>query len=84
MRSTLTSQVEEIVMLELVDSLELTTNVELLSGMEEVVDTGVKVIIAAKDLLGFEHPSGETDGLVQATQATTEVCRDEGAYLSGL
>jgi hypothetical protein len=47
------SEVEEVVVLELVDSLKLTTNVELLSGVEEVLDTGVSVIVAAKDLLGL-------------------------------
>jgi hypothetical protein len=47
------SEVEEVVVLELVDSLKLTANVELLSSVEEVLDTGVSVIIAAKDLLGL-------------------------------
>lgn len=47
------SEVEEIVVLETVDSLKLTTNVELLSGIKEILDTGVGVIIAAKDLLGL-------------------------------
>lgn len=40
-------------MLETVDGLKLTTNVELLSGVKEVLDTGVSVIVAAKDLLGL-------------------------------
>lgn len=47
------SEVEEIVVLETVDSLKLTTNVELLSGIKEILNTGVGVIIAAKDLLGL-------------------------------
>jgi hypothetical protein len=42
--------------LETVDSLKLTTNVELLSGIKEILDTGVGVIIAAKDLLGLVDP----------------------------
>lgn len=68
--SSLTSEVEEVVVLELVDSLKLTANVELLSGVEEVLDTGVSVIVAAKDLLGLvdpvEKPVLATDGLVCA------------------
>lgn len=47
------SEVEEIIVLETVDGLKLTTNVELLSGVKEVLDTGVSVIVAAKDLLGL-------------------------------
>lgn len=47
------SEVEEIVVLETVNSLKLTTNVELLSGVKEVLDTGVSVIVAAEDLLGL-------------------------------
>lgn len=43
-------------MLETVDGLKLTTNVELLSGVKEVLDTGVSVIVAAKDLLGLVDP----------------------------
>jgi hypothetical protein len=39
--------------LETVNSLKLTTNVELLSGVKEVLDTGVSVIVAAEDLLGL-------------------------------
>jgi hypothetical protein len=47
------SKVEEVVVLQAVNGLKLTTNVELLGGVEEVLDTRVSVIIAAKDLLGF-------------------------------
>lgn len=43
-------------MLETVNSLKLTTNVELLSGVKEVLDTGVSVIVAAEDLLGLVDP----------------------------
>jgi hypothetical protein len=67
---SLTSEVEEVVVLKLVDSLKLTTNVELLSGVEEVLDTGVGVIVAAKDLLGLVDPVEKsvlaTNGLVFA------------------
>jgi hypothetical protein len=42
--------------LETVNSLKLTTNVELLSGVKEVLDTGVSVIVAAEDLLGLVDP----------------------------
>lgn len=52
----LTSEVEEVVVLKTVDGLELATNVELLGGVEEVLDTGVSVIIAAEDLLGLVDP----------------------------
>lgn len=43
-------------MLEAVNSLKLTTNVELLSGVKEILDTGVSVIVAAEDLLGLVDP----------------------------
>jgi Fe2+ transport system protein FeoA len=49
----LTSEVEEVVVLKTVNGLELTTDIKLLGGVEEVLDTGVSVIIAAKDLLGL-------------------------------
>jgi hypothetical protein len=52
----LTSEVEEVVMLKTVNGLELTTDIKLLGGVEEVLDTGVSVIIAAKDLLGLVDP----------------------------
>lgn len=43
-------------MLKTVNGLELTTNIKLLGGVEEVLNTGVRVIIAAKDLLGLVDP----------------------------
>ena len=43
-------------MLKTVNSLKLTTNVELLSSVKEVLDTGVSVIVAAEDLLGLVDP----------------------------
>lgn len=43
-------------MLQAADSLELTTNVELLGGREEVLDTGVGIVIAAEDELGLLDP----------------------------
>jgi hypothetical protein len=52
----LTAQVEEVVVLQAADGLELATNVEVLGGREEVLDTGVGVIVAAKDQLGFLDP----------------------------
>lgn len=52
----LTSKIQEVVVLQAADSLELTTNVELLGGREEVLDTGVGVVIAAEDELGLLDP----------------------------
>lgn len=52
----LTSKIQEIVVLQAADSLELTTNVELLGGREEVLDTGVGIVIAAEDELGLLDP----------------------------
>ena len=43
-------------MLQAVDSLKLTTDVELLSAGEEVLDTRVGVVVAAKDKLGLLDP----------------------------
>jgi hypothetical protein len=44
--------------LEAVDGINLSTNVELASGLVEVGNGGV-LLIAAKDLLGLELPVGE-------------------------
>lgn len=43
-------------MLQAVDGLELTTNVELLSGGEEVLDTGVGIVVAAEDKSSLLDP----------------------------
>jgi hypothetical protein len=43
-------------MLQAVDSLNLATDVELLSNAEEVLDTRVGVIVAAEDLNGLLDP----------------------------
>lgn len=53
---SLTSKIDEIVVLQTADSLQLTTDVVLASGAEEVLDGRVKLIIAAEDLLGLENP----------------------------
>lgn len=43
-------------MLETVNSLELAADVKFLGGAEEVLDTGVGVVVATKDVLGFVDP----------------------------
>lgn len=43
-------------MLQALNSLELTTNVVLLRGAEEVLDTGVGVIVAAEDVDSLLDP----------------------------
>ena len=43
-------------MLETLDGLKLAANVEVLGGAEEVLDTRMSVIIAAKYLLGLVDP----------------------------
>lgn len=43
-------------MLKTVNGLDLTTDVKLLGGAEEVLDTGVGVVVAAKDVLGLVNP----------------------------
>lgn len=63
-------------MLKTVDSLELATNVELLGGGKEVLDTGVSVIVAAKDLLGLVDPA-------MPCKYDGTVCAIETTYLSG-
>ena len=44
-------------MLKTVDGLKLSTNVELLGNAEEVLDTGVSVIVAAEDIDGLLDPA---------------------------
>lgn len=52
----LTSEIDEIVVLQAADSLQLTTNVVLASGVEEVLHGRVKLIIATENLLGLKDP----------------------------
>lgn len=49
----LTSEVEEVVVSKTLDSLELTTNVKVVGVVEEVLHTGVGVVVAAEDLNGL-------------------------------
>lgn len=55
-RLRLTAQVEEIVVLKAADGLELSTDVKVLRDAEEMLDTGVGVVVAAKDQLGLLNP----------------------------
>lgn len=55
-RLQLTAQVEEIVVLKAADGLELSTDVKVLRDAEEMLDTGVGVVVAAKDQLGLLNP----------------------------
>lgn len=50
------AKLEEIIVLESGNSLELATNVEVLGGAEEVLDTRVGVVVAAEDVLGLVDP----------------------------
>ncbi|VUC36812.1 unnamed protein product [Clonostachys rosea] len=57
------AQLQEIIVLQTLDSLELATNIEFLGDVEEVLDTGVSIIITAKNLDGLVGPSeGARDG----------------------
>lgn len=51
----LTSEIDEIVVLETVDSLKLSTNVELLSGLVKVGNSRV-LLVATENLLGLQSP----------------------------
>lgn len=46
-------------MLQAVHGLQLTTDVVLSSGVVEVLDSRVRLIIGAEDLLGLKNPFGE-------------------------
>jgi len=50
----LTSQIHEVIVLQPVDGLELAPHIEILCGIEEVMDCGV-LLVSSKDLLGFER-----------------------------
>lgn len=54
--SSLTSQVDEVVVLQTADSLELTTDVELAGGVEEVLDGRVSLVVVTEDLCSLESP----------------------------
>lgn len=47
---TLTSQIDEVVVLQPADSLELTTDVELAGGVEEVLDGRVSLVVVTENL----------------------------------
>ena len=47
-------------MLQTVDGLELSANVKVLGHAQEVLDAGMRVIVAAKDQLGLLNPGLRT------------------------
>jgi hypothetical protein len=51
-----TSQIEEVVVLKTADGLELSADVKVLGDAEEVLDTGMCVVVTAKDQLGLLNP----------------------------
>ena len=53
---SLTSQVDEVVVLQPADSLELTTNVELAGGVEEVLNGRVSLVVVTEDLGSLKSP----------------------------
>lgn len=54
-------------MLQPADSLELTTDVELAGGVEEVLDGRVSLVIVTENLSSLESPGNRTvSGLIQA------------------
>ena len=53
---SLTSQVDEVIVLQTADSLELTTDVELAGGVEEVLDGRVSLVVVTEDLCSLESP----------------------------
>lgn len=64
-------------MLQAVNSLELTTDVEVLGGREKVLDTGVGVVVAAEDQLGLLDP-------VDSPLAPAPCSRSQSHLLVGL
>lgn len=75
-----TSQVEEIIVLKTVDGLKLATNVELLCSAEEVLNTGVGIIIAAEDLDSLLDPvrrlaTGSRKRCFFTVERTCQACR---------
>ena len=76
------AKLKEIIVLESGNSLELTTNVEVLGGAEEVLDTRVSVVVAAEDVLGLVDPvkNGVSDckqvnGRDLVVKRTCRVCK---------
>lgn len=53
-KALLTSEIDEVVVLQAVHGLQFTTHVVLSSGVEEVLDGRVQLIVASKDLLGLK------------------------------
>lgn len=58
-KAVLTSEIDKVVVLQAVHGLQLTTDVVLSSGMIEVLDSRVRLIIGTEDLLGLKNPFGE-------------------------
>lgn len=52
-RVNLTSQIDKIIVLQAVDSFNLASDVELASGSEKVLDSGMCLIITTENFLGL-------------------------------
>ena len=53
----LTAELKEVIVFQTVEGLDLATDVELLGCVEEVLGTGVGVIVAAEDVDGLLDPA---------------------------
>ena len=68
---SLTSEIDEIVVLKTVDGLKLSTDVELLGGLVKVRDGGV-LLVATENLLGLQSPVVRISMcIIQAPQSTS-------------
>lgn len=75
---SLTSQVDEVVVLQSADCLELTTNVELAGGVEEVLDGRVSLVVITEDLGSLKGP------VIIIVSGVTGAESWEDTHLSGL
>lgn len=68
---TLTPQIDEVVVLQPADSLELTTDVELAGGVEEVLDSWVSLVVVTENFSSLKDPGNIiVSGAIQANFLT--------------
>lgn len=71
---SLTSQIDEVVVLQPADSLELTTDVELAGGVEEVLDGRVSLVIVTENLSSLKSPENcIVSGVIQKNFQTLKI-----------
>lgn len=78
----LTSEVEEVVVLEAVDGLQLAADIVLLSRVEQVPDSRV-LVVSAEDLLGLEGSISVYQPLFLLCNTSATITQALGMFATG-